>query len=151
MLTHNDIQALIPHSGNMCLLASVTQWDSTHISCTAHSHRNPNNPLAQDGKLPILCGIEFAAQAMAAHGGLTRRVGQRPRAGLLVSVRDVVTRVKYLSDYEEALQIEAEQIMAGESGVTYTFALHIGDAELLSGRATVVLDAAVLDAASVRS
>lgn len=146
MLTHNDIQALIPHSGNMCLLSSVTRWDSTHITCTAHSHRNPNNPLAHGGKLPILCGIEFAAQAMAAHGGLTGRVGQRPRAGLLVSVRDVVTRVKYLSDYEEALQIEAEQLMAGENSVTYSFSLHIGDAELLSGRATVVLDAASVQA-----
>ncbi len=141
MLTHNDIQALIPHSGNMCLLASVTYWNETHITCTAHSHRNTGNPLARNGKIPVLCGIEFAAQAMAVHGGLTGRVGQRPRAGLLVSVRDVLTRVKYLSDYEEDLQIEAEQIMAGESGVTYTFALHIGELELLTGRATVVLDA----------
>lgn len=142
MLMHDDIQALIPHSGDMCLLDSVTRWDGTSITCTTHSHRNPDNPLAQQGKIPILCGIEFAAQAMATHGGLTGKVGHRPRAGMLVSVRDVVTRVKYLSDYEEDLQIEAEQLMAGENSVTYSFSLHVGNIELLSGRATVVLDAA---------
>ena len=143
---HKDIQALIPHTGDMCLLANVTNWDATHISCIAHSHRDPNNPLAHDGKMPVLCGIEFAAQAMAAHGGLTGLVGQRPRAGLLVSVRNVVTLVKYLSDYEEDLQIEAQQLMAGESSVTYSFSLHVENIELLSGRATVVLDAASVKA-----
>lgn len=142
----DDIQALIPHSGDMCLLDSVTHWDATHITCTALSHHNPDSPLACDGKVPILCGIEFAAQAMAVHGGLTGQVNQRPRAGLLVSVRDVVARVKYLSDYKDDLQIEAEQLMAGENSVTYSFSLHIGDAELLSGRATVVLDAASVKA-----
>ena len=138
-----EIQALIPHTGDMCLLASVTQWDATHITCTALSHRNPDNPLAHHGKLHALSGIEFAAQAMAVHGGLTGLVGQRPRAGLLVSVRDVVARVKYLSDFAEDLQIEAEQLMAGDNGVTYSFSIHIDDRELLTGRAMVVLDAAL--------
>ena len=141
LIGKSEIQSLIPHSGDMCLLASVTDWNTTHIACTAHSHCDPNNPLACGGKVPILCGIEFAAQAMAVHGGLTGMVGRRPRAGLLVSVRDVVASAQYLSDYTEDLQIEAEQLMAGESSVTYSFSLHIRDAELLSGRATVVLDA----------
>jgi predicted hotdog family 3-hydroxylacyl-ACP dehydratase len=138
-----EIQSLIPHTGDMCLLAGVTHWDPTHITCTAQSHRNPANPLAHHGKLHALTGIEYAAQAMAVHGGLTGLVGQRPRAGLLVSVRDVVARVKYLSDFAQDLQIEAEQLMAGHNGVTYSFSIHAGDQELLAGRAMVVLDAAL--------
>ena len=141
LIGKSEIQSLIPHSGDMCLLASVTDWNTTHIACTAHSHCDPNNPLACGGKVPILCGIEFAAQAMAVHGGLTGMVGRRPRAGLLVSVRDVVAQVKYLSDFAEVLQIEAEQLMAGENGVTYSFSIHAGNQELLAGRAMVVLDA----------
>lgn len=137
-----EIQSLIPHTGNMCLLDSVTHWDATHITCTAHSHHNPDNPLACNGKVPILCGIEYAAQAMAVHGGLTRLAGKRPRAGLLVSVRDVVTRVKYLSDGHEDLHIKAEQLLAGEAGVSYSFVLQMGAVELMTGRAMVVLDAA---------
>lgn len=136
-----EIRALMPHAGDMCLLAGVTRWDATQIACIAHSHRNAGNPLARNGKVGALCGIEFAAQAMAVHGGLTGLVGQRPRAGLLVSVRDVEAKVGYLSDYSEDLQIEAEQLMSEQSSVCYSFTLHAGDKELLRGRATVVLDA----------
>lgn len=141
MLGRSKIQALIPHTGDMCLLSGVTHWDATHISCTAQSHRNASNPLAHEGKVHALSGIEFAAQAMAVHGGLTGVVSKRPRAGLLVSVRDVEARVKYLSDFAEDLHIEAEQLMAGETSVTYAFRILAGAQELLSGRAMVVLDA----------
>lgn len=141
LIGQTEIRALIPHAGEMCLLAGVTRWDASHITCFAQSHRNISNPLAHNGKVGAFCGIEFAAQAMAIHGGLTGMVGQRPRAGLLVSVRDVVARVEYLSDYIEDLQIEAEQLMSEKSSVCYSFALHAGETELLRGRATVVLDA----------
>lgn len=143
LIGRSDIQALIPHTGDMCLLSSVTHWDPTHITCIAQSHRNPDNPLAHHGKLHALSGIEFAAQTMAVHGGLTGLAGQRPRTGLLVSVRDVVARVKYLSDFAEDLRIEAEQLMAGDNGATYSFSIHAGVQELLAGRAMVVLDAAL--------
>jgi predicted hotdog family 3-hydroxylacyl-ACP dehydratase len=136
-----DIQKLIPHAGDMSLLSGVAHWDATHITCSASSHRNPGNPLARDGKVHALTGIEFAAQAMAVHGGLTGLVGQRPRAGFLVNVRDVQSRVKYLSDYADDLKIEAEQLMSGGNTVTYSFNIHAGSHELLSGRAMVVLDA----------
>ena len=141
LIGRNQIQSLIPHSGDMCLLAGVTGWDATHITCIAHSHRNPDNPLAHHGKLHALSGIEFAAQAMAVHGGLTSLAGKRPRAGLLVSVRDVAARVEFLSDYVEDLLIEAEQLMANGNSVTYSFRILAGAQDLLSGRAMVVLDA----------
>lgn len=137
-----EIQKLIPHAGVMCLLSGVTRWDATHIICTAHSHRDAANPLARNGKVHALTGIEFAAQAMAVHGGLTGLVGPRPRAGLLVSVRDVEAHVQCLSDYAEDLQIEAEQLIAGGSSVTYSFRIQAGAQELLTGRAMVVLDVA---------
>ena len=146
LIGQTEIRALIPHAGDMCLLAGVTRWDATQIACIAQSHRNAANPLARDGKVGALCGIEFAAQAMAVHGGLTGLVGQRPRAGLLVSVRDVEAKVEYLSDYSEDLQIEAEQLMSEHSSVCYSFTLHAGQKELLRGRATVVLDAGRLAA-----
>jgi predicted hotdog family 3-hydroxylacyl-ACP dehydratase len=83
---------------------------------------------------------------MAVHGGLTSLVGQRPRAGLLVSVRDVDAKVEYLSDYREDLRINAEQLMSEETSVCYSFTLHAGEKELLRGRATVVLDAGRISA-----
>lgn len=141
MLDRSEIQKLIPHSHDMCLLSGVTRWDATHIECSTQSHRDENNPLARRGKLHALTGIELAAQAMAVHGGLIRAVRQRPRTGLLVSVRDMETRVEYLSDYPDDLLIEAEQLVSAGNSVTYAFHVKAGTQELLSGRAMVVLDA----------
>ena len=40
------------------------------IECTASTHRAPGNPLAANGRLEAVCGVEYASQAMALHGAL---------------------------------------------------------------------------------
>lgn len=136
-----QIQKLIPHAGKMSLLSAVLRWDATHITCAASSHRDSDNPMSRGGKVPTLAGIEYAAQAMAVHGGLTGLVGQRPRAGFLVNVRDIQAESEYLSDYKDDLQVDAEQLISGENSVTYSFRIRSAEHELLSGRAMVVMDA----------
>src|SRR6202012_731614 len=64
-LGREQIAASIPHSGAMCLLDEVQAWDDTRIRCVATSHRDPHNPLRARGRLATICGIEYAAQAMA--------------------------------------------------------------------------------------
>lgn len=94
------------------------------------------------GQLPALCGIEYAAQAMAVHGGLAGIVGGKPKAGYLASLRDVACPKKSLDDLEGDLIVDAEKLMGDESRVIYRFTLRVGEVEVLSGRATVVLEAA---------
>ena len=132
---------MIPHTGAMCLLDGVLQWDTSTIQCVSRSHRDAHNPLRIDGRLPTLCGIEYAAQAMAVHGGLAGIIGQKPRAGYLVGLRDVVCSVEYLDEMEDDMIIDAEQIMGDASLAIYQFSLRVGASEVLRGRATVVLDA----------
>ena len=132
---------MIPHTGAMCLLDGVLQWDTSTIQCVSRSHRDAHNPLRIDGRLPTLCGIEYAAQAMAVHGGLAGIIGQKPRAGYLVGLRDVVCSVEYLDEMEDDMIIDAEQIMGNASLAIYQFSLRVGASEVLRGRATVVLDA----------
>ena len=93
------------------------------------------------GQLPAVCGIEYAAQAMAVHGGLAGG-GGKPKAGYLASLRDVACRKNRLDDLEGELIVDAEKLMGDASRVIYQFTLRVGEAEVLSGRATVVLDAA---------
>ncbi|MEO7728912.1 MAG: hydroxymyristoyl-ACP dehydratase [Burkholderiales bacterium] len=145
-LTRSDIAALIPHAGAMCLLDGVVRWDATHISCIARSHRDVDNPLRAGGRLDALCGIEYAAQAMAVHGGLAGSVGARPKAGYLVSLRDVICRESRLDNLHGDLVVDAERLMGDEGRVIYQFALRVGAAAIMSGRATVVLDAAAVSA-----
>jgi predicted hotdog family 3-hydroxylacyl-ACP dehydratase len=150
-LSHAWITAHIPHSGAMCLLDEVTAWDAEHVQCTATSHRDPHNPLRSgglpgkqgdtQGRLATVFGVEYAAQAMAVHGALLNASGDRPRVGFLTSVRDVEPRVERLDTIEGPLLVEAERLSGNDNNVLYRFALKSGDRLLLTGRATVMLDA----------
>jgi predicted hotdog family 3-hydroxylacyl-ACP dehydratase len=141
-LSRAEIAGLIPHAGAMCLLDGVTQWDATRIRCVSRSHLDPDNPMRAGGCLPALCGIEYAAQAMAVHGGLAGPVQDKPRRGLLASLREVVCRRQRLDDLDGELIVEAVR-EAGDGGrVIYRFEVRVGEIEVLTGRAAVVLDAA---------
>jgi predicted hotdog family 3-hydroxylacyl-ACP dehydratase len=139
------IAARIPHSGSMCLLDEVIAWDTERIRCIATSHRDPHNPLRTNGQLAAVCGIEYAAQAMAVHGAVlgahAEQTGARPRVGFLTSVRDVEAHVERLDLLDAALFVEAERLSGGCNNLMYTFTLRDGDRLILSGRATVMLDA----------
>ncbi|HZP94011.1 MAG TPA: hydroxymyristoyl-ACP dehydratase [Burkholderiales bacterium] len=135
------IRDLIPHSGAMCLLDEVATCDAAGIRCIASSHRDPDNPLRRAGRLGALCGIEYAAQAMALHGAVTHACGSRARAGLLASVREVVCAVDFLDDRGPELEIEAQPLLVEGARMIYAFRLRDGAVELLRGRAAVVLEA----------
>lgn len=135
------IQAHIPHKHDMCLLEQVVEWDEQRVRCRAVSHRHPDNPLRSHGRLAAVCGIEYAAQAMAVHGALLASEKGAPRAGYLASVRNTVLHVKRLDDIEADLLIEAERFSGDGNNVLYDFSVTAQDRLLLSGRAAVVINA----------
>ena len=135
------IATLIPHAGSMSLLAGILSWDADSIRCVASSHRAPANPLRRASRLHAVCGIEYASQAMAAHGMLAGGIARRPRSGYLVSVRELVCSAAYLDDLADDITIDAEKLSSDETRVIYNFALGCGDRALLRGRAAVLLDA----------
>ena len=140
------IEARIPHQGRMCLLDEVIEWDSHHIRCRTGTHRAPDNPLRSHDRLGVACGIEYAAQAMALHGALAGAapgtgVGSPSRVGLLASVRDVRLQVLRLDDIESDMICETAHLAGDSFTALYEFALRDRDRILLSGRASVVLDA----------
>lgn len=144
-LDHAWIAARIPHSGAMCLLDQVLAWSDDMIVCRATSHRDPNNPLRANGRLAVVCGIEYAAQAMAVHGAILGAALERPRAGFLASVRNVEMQVARLDTLQDWLSVEAERIGGDANNVLYRFALQCAGRTVLSGRAAVILDASVIE------
>jgi predicted hotdog family 3-hydroxylacyl-ACP dehydratase len=92
-------------------------------------------------ELSALCGIEYAAQAMAVHGAWDAKFDRKPRAGYLAALRDVACRRMRLDDLADDLVIDAEKVMGDEARVIYQFSIHAGAEKIMSGRATVVLDA----------
>jgi predicted hotdog family 3-hydroxylacyl-ACP dehydratase len=142
---HTWLLAHLPHQGSMCLLDGVTDWDAQRIRCRASSHRRSDNPLRAHDRLGAACGIEYAAQAMAAHGALLATPGEAPRVGYLTSVRSVDFLVARLDDIAVDLSVEAERLSGDDTTILYGFRVAAGERLLLSGRATVVLDAGKLD------
>jgi predicted hotdog family 3-hydroxylacyl-ACP dehydratase len=138
------IQALIPQKDAMCLLDSVEYWDGQRIICTSTQHRSAVNPLRTRAGLSSLHGIEFAAQAMAAHGGLTVAGREAPHVGLLLSVRDCVFHCRRLDDIAAPLTIEAEQMGNNEETRLYRFRVSAQDVLLVAGRAAVMLGGGAL-------
>ncbi len=150
ILNRDDIARRIPHQGSMCLLDTVTAWDDGRIQCEASSHRNADHPLRAHGRLGAACGVEYAAQAMAVHGALMAEAVARtagdtpPRAGYLASLRSVNLYVERLDTVPGPLTVSAERMTGDANTVLYSFTVQAGAQTLLSGRAVVVLDAALL-------
>jgi predicted hotdog family 3-hydroxylacyl-ACP dehydratase len=149
------IEQHIPHKGRMCLLDEVLSWDAARIRCRSVTHRAPDNPLRAHERLGAACGIEYAAQAMAVHGALV--AASAPLAstvstsmrgtigaavGYLASVRNVALYVRRLDDLGPDLIATAERVTGDARTVLYEFAVWAAERPLLSGRASIVFDAA---------
>lgn len=138
-LSKTELCQLVPHADAMCLLHEVTAWDAERIACRAINHNDPANPLRHNGQLPAHCAIEYAAQAMAVHGGLVAQSDSKPRIGFIGSVRDVRLQVQRLDNIPEPLEIEAVKQLADENHSLYELRVSAAGRELMSGRAAVFL------------
>ena len=139
MIEHDELCSLIPHSFDMCLLDHVESWDKDQIVCTSNSHLLAANPLRRENSLSSVHLLEYAAQAMAVHGGLhDREQGKQMTEGYLAALRDVKLDLCQLEQLQTELRIEANQILSQGGNMIYTFTVSASDTELASGRATVV-------------
>ena len=132
------VRELVPHEGAMCLLDRVLEWDAGSIACAATSHRDPSNPLRGADGLSAIAGVEYAAQAVAAHAVLTTGSSER-RKGYLASLRDVICSVERLDTEPADLTVNANQVAAQAARLLYDFRIDAGGRELLRGRLSVVL------------
>ena len=136
-LDHAAIATRIPHSGRMCLLDRVLQWDAHTIRCSATSHRDKDNPLREDGGLAALAGIEYAAQAAAVHGALLLD-GTTPRSGVLAALKNVNAARQWLHEIADEIVIEANLLHSDPAGGVFAFAVLAGEARVLSGQFTLM-------------
>ncbi|MET0541026.1 MAG: hydroxymyristoyl-ACP dehydratase [Variovorax sp.] len=140
-LDRAGIAARIPHAGAMCLLERLESWDAEQIHCSTTTHAHADNPLRTAGGLLAPNAIEYAAQAMALHGGLMAAEGAPPSAGFLASARNVRFEVARLDTVSGAMQVRARRLSGDARQVLYEFDLSdAGGAAVASGRAVVVLN-----------
>ena len=136
-LDHAAIAARIPHTGRMCLLDRVLQWDAHTIRCSATSHRDKDNPLREAGGLATLAGVEYAAQAAAVHGALLLNAAV-PRSGVLAALKNVTATRQWLDEIADDIVIEANLMHSDAAGGIFAFAVLAGEARVLSGQFTLM-------------
>jgi predicted hotdog family 3-hydroxylacyl-ACP dehydratase len=145
-LAHAGIAALIPHSGSMCLLARLVEWDAQRIVCIAENHRDADHPLRTSSGLLSPCAIEYAAQAMALHGALIgQEAGTAASPGFLASARGVQLHVLRLDDLPavdgpDELRIAATRQAGDARQILYAFTVSHAGSPVAEGRAAVVLN-----------
>ncbi len=138
-LHRTDFEHLIPHAGEMCLLARVVACDETTVRCEADNHRDGANPLRNGQGLPASAGIEYAAQAMALHAALgSADGGGAIQSGAIAVLSDVRWTADFLDGIDGPLSVEATLLAGTGGGRQYSFAVGPrGGEALISGTVVV--------------
>lgn len=85
-LANIPVSELLPHDPPMVLLDRVTSWEESTL--VAEVNIRPDSMLCEDDGVPAWVGIEYLAQAVAAHAGcLARQQGEPPSVGYLLGTR----------------------------------------------------------------
>jgi predicted hotdog family 3-hydroxylacyl-ACP dehydratase len=135
----DDIRALIPHAGRMCLLDRVLVWDEQSITCSSETHRDPANPLRRNGRLSALHAFEYGAQAVAVHGGLRARAAlAEPVAGYLAGLRHARVHAIRLDDIDLPLEVRAIRLFGEAANLIYESRITAGNTLLAEGRVIIM-------------
>src|SRR5216117_1371688 len=134
-----EIRTLIPHSGLMCLLDEVAQWDDQSIVCITNTHRDPVNPLRREGRLSALHAFEYGAQAAAVHGGLrARSVGTTAAPGYLAALRNGRLNVIRLDQIHLPLRICATRLFGDRANTVYECLVSAASILVAEGRIIIM-------------
>jgi predicted hotdog family 3-hydroxylacyl-ACP dehydratase len=134
-----EIRTLIPHSGLMCLLDEVTQWDDRSIVCITNTHRDPVNPLRREGRLSALHAFEYGAQAAAVHGGLrARSAGTTAALGYLAALQDGRLNVTRLDHFHLSLRVCATRLFGDRANTVYEFLISAANVPIAEGRIIIL-------------
>lgn len=136
---HEWIADHIPHQGRMCLLDAVIDWDAQQLRARIGSHCAVDNPLRAHGRLGAVCGIEYAAQAVAVHGALLHPAPRADAFGMLTSARAVQLWVSRLDDIPQPLEVVVQRLQSDAHSALYEFSLKGPARELLRGRLSLLL------------
>jgi predicted hotdog family 3-hydroxylacyl-ACP dehydratase len=90
--------------------------------------------------LGTISGLEYAAQAMAVHVGLTTDISEHNSSlGYLGAVRDLQICSRTFQQFAEDLTIHASLLLGQRMSFIYTFSMKANEAILLQGRASIFI------------
>jgi len=114
-MTMPDIRTLLPHAGQMVLLDRVLRAGDETLCAEVRLH--PGSMLAGAGGVGAWVGIEYMAQAIAAHAGwLAQRRGEPVKVGVLLGAR------KYAASLDSfplhcVLHVHVQRVLLADNGL----------------------------------
>ena len=116
-MTMPDIRELVPHAGPMCLLDRVVAADCGTLTAEVAIHEASLFFSEASGGVGSWVGVEYMAQAVAAHAGwLARRDGGEVKVGFLLGSRRYSTHSPLFSS-GQVLQVKVKVEMRGDNGL----------------------------------
>lgn len=110
-----DIRTLVPHSGQMVLLDRVVSADSDDLCAEVRIHAG--SMLASEDGVGAWVGIEYMAQAIAAHAGwLALRRGDEVKVGFLLGSRKYEAKVSQFA-LGDVLHVHVHRVLQAENGL----------------------------------
>ncbi|MDI3293092.1 hotdog family protein [Janthinobacterium tructae] len=111
------IGELVPHSGAMVLLDRVLSADAENLCAEVTIHAGSVFYDAPSAGVGSWVGIEYMAQAIAAHAGyLARLAGAPVKIGFLLGARRYEAQLPLFVD-GSVLQVHVQQALQGENGL----------------------------------
>ncbi len=111
-----DIHSLVPHSGAMSLLDTLLAADAETLSAAVTIR--PDSMFCADGAVGAWIGIEYMAQAIAAHAGyVARQRGEPVRVGFLLGTRRYACAVPAFA-VGSVLHIHVQRALQGDNGLS---------------------------------
>jgi len=111
------IGELVPHSGAMVLLDRVLSADAENLCAEVAIHAGSVFYDAPSAGVGSWVGIEYMAQAIAAHAGyLARLAGAPVKIGFLLGARRYEAQLPLFVD-GSVLQVHVQQALQGENGL----------------------------------
>ena len=131
-----DIHGLVPHSGAMSLLGGFIAADAETLS--AEVRIGPDSMFCAGGAVGAWVGVEYMAQAVAAHAGwCAQQRGEPVRVGFLLGSRKYVSQVPSFP-VGSVLHVHVRRALQGENGLG-AFDCRIEDGKLGAELATATI------------
>lgn len=138
-MNRTELEAYLPHAGDMVLLDAVDAISPDAVACRASSHALASNPLRRGGVVPANAALEYAAQAIALHGRWrTRAEPSSKQAAFIAVLRHARWRRQPLSAAPAPLIVSAR--LLAELGESAHYAFEVTDAlgaQIAAGEAIV--------------
>jgi predicted hotdog family 3-hydroxylacyl-ACP dehydratase len=103
----------VPHGPEMTLIERLVSYDGVRSVATARV--DEDNVFFEHGGVPAWAGLEYMAQAIAAHAGFAARLrGARPPVGFLIGTRAYSSFVSHFpAGAQLSISVEPAVVEAG--------------------------------------